>query len=184
MTEHGQNDPAGPHGAASGKSLLSLAEEAFVALRALRHALKTDPSGDAAASDPALAQALHALRDEATWLQDQDLQMDLAAFARLLDMAGPEAAAELTERFRDDLHSTATALKGAIAAMSWDNLRGATHILIALAGTAGADDLHRRAQALNALAKKKDAEAVKRQAPALLAQLQVLLAFFDAKAQP
>ena len=71
--------------------------------------------------------------------------MDLAAFARLLDMAGPEAAAELTERFRDDLHSTAIALKDAIAEMSWDNLRGATHILIALAGTAGADDLHRRA---------------------------------------
>jgi HPt (histidine-containing phosphotransfer) domain-containing protein len=194
MTEHERNTPAGPPGSGSGQSTLTLAGDALVALCALRDALKAAPSGQAAGSDPALGKALQALREEARGFLDetpeagaaspseQAPQMDLAAFARLLDMAGPEAAAELTERFRDDLHSTAIALKDAIAAMSWDNLRGATHILIALAGTAGADDLHRRALALNAQAKKKDAEAVHLQAPALLAQLQVLLAFFDAKA--
>jgi HPt (histidine-containing phosphotransfer) domain-containing protein len=176
-----------------GDGVQNLAERALLALGALRRVLERE----APVVDPSAALALQALRAEAEGflalsnppsttkptLPDDTPAMDLAAFARLLDMAGPEAAAELTERFRDDLHSTATALTAAIDEMSWDNLRGATHILIALAGTAGADDLHRRALALNAVAKKKDPEAVNHQAPALLAQLRVLLAFFDAKAE-
>ncbi len=78
--------------------------------------------------------------------------IDPTVFARLLAMAGPATAAELVDHFLEDLQSAERLLTAARRAPNWASMRAQTHVLIALAGTAGAYQLQRRAEQLNQLA--------------------------------
>lgn len=69
----------------------------------------------------------------------------------LLDVAG-SAATELLVQLHADLRQARQALAVAVAGAAMDEIRAQSHVLIALAGTVGAEALHRQCKALNALA--------------------------------
>lgn len=77
---------------------------------------------------------------------------DLSALRRLKDIAGREAMAELLRRLREDLENAQRGLRQAVAEADASAMRGHSHVIIALAGTAGATQLHEMAVALNGLA--------------------------------
>lgn len=76
--------------------------------------------------------------------------LDLAALRRLRQIAGPAAAAELFQRLTEDLADARSGLAQAAARADTAALRAHSHVIIALAGTAGAQWLHERAITLNA----------------------------------
>lgn len=75
-----------------------------------------------------------------------------AALQKLARIAGPEAAQELFARLGEDLATARKGLAEAAAAANIAALRQHSHVLIALAGTAGASALHEAAADLNSLA--------------------------------
>jgi two-component system aerobic respiration control sensor histidine kinase ArcB len=110
-------------------------------------------------------------------------QLDPAAFDALLKMAGPAVAAELTQRILSDLQATERALLAASHAPNWPAIRAQTHILIALAGTAGAPRLHHLAQAINDLAHQPapDINTFRTLLPQVLESLDMLIHFIGQK---
>lgn len=84
-------------------------------------------------------------------------QTDLSSLQRLARMAGPEAAAELFDKLREDLACVRAGLAQAAGAKDLPGIRKHSHVLIALAGTAGAGDLHDDAVRLNGLAHSETA---------------------------
>lgn len=77
---------------------------------------------------------------------------DPAIFTRLLTLAGPDFAAELVARYHADLAQVQAQLRAALPpqnAPDWPTLAHASHVLIALAGTAGATALETTARHLN-----------------------------------
>lgn len=97
-------------------------------------------------------------------LRDEDLPLD-GSLSRLMDMAGPETARELVIRLDADLVSVAEGLRAAGAKPDWTALRSQSHILIALAGAAGAQRLQDAAEALNAIAHGTDPAELNRLLP-------------------
>lgn len=81
--------------------------------------------------------------------------LDHARFAALLAVAGREGAPELLARLQDDLGAVLALLDRGIAAADIAEIRGQTHILIALSGAVGADRLSRLAEVLNIAAKRR-----------------------------
>lgn len=79
---------------------------------------------------------------------------------RLMEMAGPALARDLVERLGIDLATVETALRAAGPMRDWAELRTQSHILIALAGAAGARQLQTAAEQLNRLAQGSDAAAL------------------------
>lgn len=77
---------------------------------------------------------------------------DLSSLHRLARMAGPEAAQELFEKLGEDLQTVRTGLADAARNKDIAGIRRHSHVLIALAGTAGAHGLHDDAVRLNGLA--------------------------------
>lgn len=80
------------------------------------------------------------------------VQMQPERFDRLLAMAGPDLAAELLQRLHEDLLRAERSLLAAAHGQDWQAVRAQTHVLMALAGTAGATQLQHLAEALNTLA--------------------------------
>jgi len=71
-------------------------------------------------------------------------------FAALLDLAGPDMAAELTRRLDEDLTNVGLAL--AMAHADRAVLQAQSHILVSIAGTIGATRLFQLAKQFHALA--------------------------------
>ncbi|MFC3181043.1 response regulator [Cypionkella sinensis] len=113
-------------------------------------------------------------------------QIEPAQFQDLLDMAGPKMAAELLDHLQKDLRAAERGLLAAAQGPDWLEVRRQTHVMIALAGTAGANLLHQLAQSMNALAHQPvpDAEALQRLLPQTLEQLDMLIHFIDQKISP
>lgn len=76
----------------------------------------------------------------------------LTALKRLAQLAGPEAATELFQRLEEDLLTARGGLAAAAKAGSYSQIRAHSHVIIALAGTAGAMGLHDDAVTLNGMA--------------------------------
>lgn len=74
------------------------------------------------------------------------------ALLRLQQIAGPVAARELFQRLEEDLTHAATGLATAAASGDLGAIRGHSHVIIALAGTAGDSALHGDAVNLNQMA--------------------------------
>jgi HPt (histidine-containing phosphotransfer) domain-containing protein len=88
------------------------------------------------------------------------LQFDPDRLRRLLDLVGPtEAQAFLTQLDRD-LSDCDRQIAAASARQDWTALREASHILVSLAGSAGALSLQAMAEALNAAAHAQDTAAL------------------------
>lgn len=102
--------------------------------------------------------------------------VDPQAFAGLMDLAGP-LSGDLLVQLRTDLEDIRHRLARAVPVCGWEDLRAATHTLVALAGSAGAERLHRAAKALNAAAHGQDQGALAGLGPDVLAGLDHLIAF-------
>lgn len=102
-------------------------------------------------------------------------QIDITAFERLLVMAGPDMAAELLARYHEDLTAVQTKLHTSLPTLDWPNLHGASHVLVALAGTAGAATLEGDARAFNTAANDQNDSALSRHKDAVLDGLADLI---------
>lgn len=80
------------------------------------------------------------------------VQMLPDRFDTLLAMAGPDLAAELLDRLHEDLSRAERGLLAASHGLDWQGVRAQTHVLMALAGTAGASHLQYLAEEMNMLA--------------------------------
>lgn len=81
-------------------------------------------------------------------------KMDTDRLNRLLAAAGHHGSAELLDRVVEDLTSVLGGLDRAIAESAVPDIRGQTHILIAISGAVGADRLCQMAEVLNIAAKR------------------------------
>ena len=117
---------------------------------------------------------------------DAPPQVEPAQFQELLQMAGPKMAAELLNHLQNDLRAAERGLLAAAHGPDWPEVRRQTHVMIALAGTAGATLLHQLAQALNVLAHqpKPDPGSLHSLLPQALEQLDMLIHFIDQKIFP
>jgi len=80
------------------------------------------------------------------------VQMQPDRFDNLMAMAGPDHAAELLDRLHEDLSRAERGLLAASHGLDWQGVRAQTHVLMALAGTAGASHLQYLAEEMNTLA--------------------------------
>ncbi|MGV8953988.1 MAG: response regulator [Cypionkella sp.] len=111
--------------------------------------------------------------------------IDTQQFANLLSMAGPQGAAQILSHIHMDLLRTERDLIAASHGPNWASVRAHSHVLIALAGTAGADKLSKQAKALNDLAHQTqpDRDTFLARLPQLLESLRELLNFLAMKIQ-
>ena len=77
-------------------------------------------------------------------------QFDAARFLRLIDIAGPSLAPTLLDQLVEDLDTSHRLFGAALDRGDWDGLRQASHDLISLSGSAGADTLHDLARSSSA----------------------------------
>jgi HPt (histidine-containing phosphotransfer) domain-containing protein len=94
----------------------------------------------------------------------------------LLDLVGPQVAPTLLAHLDTDLTACQSSLQRGLDEADWSTLRDASHVLIALAGSVGAQSLHAMAQDVNAAAHRQDRAAISAAKPRLLAELQALIA--------
>lgn len=85
-----------------------------------------------------------------------DLPPEARTLAHLCQLAGPDAAGELFENLHQDLSGARTGLARAAAQRDLNNIRAHSHVIIALAGTAGATALHQDAVMLNGMAHENE----------------------------
>lgn len=74
------------------------------------------------------------------------------ALQRLVQLAGPDAAPDLLQRLQEDLSAAGRGLSVAATGDDLPAIRAHSHVVIALAGTAGCTALHEKAVALNGMA--------------------------------
>ena len=82
-----------------------------------------------------------------------------------------------------DCEAMLAQLAAALPRMDWQGLRKASHVLIALAGTAGMTQLEHSARAFNSAANESNSAVVSTQAPAVMDGLAKLLALVVRMAQ-
>jgi HPt (histidine-containing phosphotransfer) domain-containing protein len=109
---------------------------------------------------------------------------DPTRFQRLLELAGPDNAAELLARLVEDLGTARQTADTAARTRDWDALRGASHVLISLTGSVGALSLQEMSERLNVATHREDASALPSMIPPLLAELDTLLAIIAATEPP
>jgi hypothetical protein len=102
-------------------------------------------------------------------------RFDPTRLDRLLTIVGPTQANGFLGQLATDL-SDCEAKLNASDPTDWVQLRATSHVLISLAGSAGAMALHDAAQALNAAAHQADTLAASGLRPAMLADLAALIA--------
>lgn len=96
---------------------------------------------------------------DGTQISPQGLQaLDESALLRLLALAGPADAFELMRRLDADLRHVAVGLTAGLAKGDMAVLREHSHVLMAVAGTIGANHIHHLAQDLNRSAKENGVE--------------------------
>ncbi len=108
--------------------------------------------------------------------------VDQTTFVGLLELAGPDIAPEMLAQLTEDLRMQENGLPDAIAARDWAAVRSRTHVLLALAGSVGANALYRRLRMLNHAAHAADAGKAELLNDAVMRDL-VLLRDFIAEAR-
>ena len=89
-------------------------------------------------------------------LADLTEEFDEHRFSALLDLAGPVTARELATRLVEDLTLVADALSKAELSADRPLLRAQSHVLLAIAGTVGANRLYHLSERLNGLARASE----------------------------
>ena len=101
--------------------------------------------------------------------------LDEAALIRLLALAGPTDAVELMRRLRVDLHDVAVGLTAGLASRDTVAIRRHSHVLLAIAGTIGAQHIYLMAQNVNQSAKEEGNLVSKTDAADLMQMLNTLM---------
>jgi HPt (histidine-containing phosphotransfer) domain-containing protein len=116
------------------------------------------------------------------------LRFDPDRLRRLLDLVGPTGARGLLVQLDRDLCDCEAAIAAAADRQDWAALREATHVLVSLAGSAGAPALQALAEAMNGAAHARNpvavAELYGRLAPDLGRLIAVVRATPDPFASP
>ena len=106
-------------------------------------------------------------------------EFDRARFDHLMTIAGPGAALELLSRLETDLRRVERGLIAAVAAPDLAEVRGQTHVLIALAGAVGATPLQNLSERLNDCAHHGNLGCVRTMTATALHQLDRLIHFIS-----
>jgi hypothetical protein len=112
------------------------------------------------------------------------MDFDPARLSHLLDLAGPDMAAELLARLTEDLTMTQATLGLGATTSDWKRLREGSHVLISLSGSVGALSLQTMSEALNAVAHRQDDAALAALMPQLSAELESLIQLIRATRPP
>jgi two-component system aerobic respiration control sensor histidine kinase ArcB len=107
-------------------------------------------------------------------------RFDTARFLRLIDIAGPSLAPTLLAQLVEDLDTCQRHLTAALRRSDWDRMRQASHDLIALAGSCGAETLHDLARAVNANAHAQNLAPISAQLAHAETELAALIAVIRA----
>jgi HPt (histidine-containing phosphotransfer) domain-containing protein len=102
-------------------------------------------------------------------------RFDAARFLRLIDIAGPSLAPTLLDQLVEDLDTSHRLFGAALDRGDWDGLRQASHDLISLSGSAGADTLHDLARSVNASARDQSLAPITAQRARIDAELAALI---------
>ncbi|MCU0826910.1 MAG: hypothetical protein MUE52_05780 [Tabrizicola sp.] len=108
-------------------------------------------------------------------------QFDSSRLDHLLALVGPALAPDLLRQLDEDLSGCSRSIADAARETDWKALRDGSHVLISLAGSAGAVRLHALAQSLNAAAHERDSAALENLLPGLTTDLQTLIAIVRAR---
>jgi hypothetical protein len=127
----------------------------------------------------ALAEAQMALTALEGMLVNRNAAIDRSVFDGLLAMAGPDIAPKLVAQMAADLRALSIALAQGLALSDHEVIRAQTHVLVALAGSAGARGLEQGAQAMNLAAHHGDDTQISALGPGLLAGLGALIVFVE-----
>lgn len=103
---------------------------------------------------------------------------------RLLELTGPSMAGTLLTHLVDDLTTCRSVTLAGAETLDWTALREGTHVLISLAGSAGAISLQSLAERLNAAAHQQDSGTTKAIMPDLLPELDALIDIIRATPAP
>ena len=87
-------------------------------------------------------------------------RFDAARMQQLVRLTGPALAPTLLAQLVVDIDACHRQLEAALAQGDWDGLRRASHDLISLAGSCGAETLHDLARQANAAAHARDSAAL------------------------
>jgi dihydrodipicolinate reductase len=109
---------------------------------------------------------------------------DPTRFQRLIDLTGPAMAGTLLAHLADDLTRCRTLATTGAKDENWEALRESSHILISLAGSVGALSLQAMAETLNTAAHAQDSTGTRALIPALVAELDALIALVQATPAP
>jgi HPt (histidine-containing phosphotransfer) domain-containing protein len=112
------------------------------------------------------------------------LQFDPDRLRRLLDLVGPTEAQAFLTQLDEDLSDCASRIAAASARQDWTALREASHVLVSLAGSAGALSLQAVAEALNAAAHARNTAALTDLHGQLAPDLSRLIALVRATPDP
>jgi two-component system, OmpR family, aerobic respiration control sensor histidine kinase ArcB len=107
-------------------------------------------------------------------------RFDANRFQRLIELAGPAMAATLMHQLDEDLATARRRLSTALEANDFGGIRQASHDLIALAGSCGAETLHDLARAVNDGAHHRTLAPILAVQPAVDGELEKLLAVIRA----
>lgn len=108
---------------------------------------------------------------------DQPAKMDLQTYDALRSSFEPETFVELTEKIRTDVSSARERISTACKTGDLEELRGATHILVSVAGVIGAHRLQELAQCLNSAGHRTDIASIEQDGPELVAEAARVLTF-------
>lgn len=100
---------------------------------------------------------------------------DPTRLAWLIGLVQPDEAKAMIAQLTADLSASADRMAVAAPARDWLSLRDVSHILMALAGYAGAAALQRLAETLNAIAHRQDDAALDQVLPEAMAELSALI---------
>ena len=107
-------------------------------------------------------------------------RFDAARFLRLIDIAGPSLAPTLLAQLVEDLGTCQRHLAAALRRSDWDRMRQASHDLIALAGSCGAETLHDLARTVTANAHLQNLAPIITQHAVIDSELAALIAVIRA----
>jgi HPt (histidine-containing phosphotransfer) domain-containing protein len=142
------------------------------AVQALRPYLSTDEDrADLYLIEDAVARLSQPRTTTATGIAD----FDPTRLAHLMQITGPDLAAELLARLTEDLTATEETLTTGAEAADWNRLREGSHVLISLSGSVGALSLQAMSESLNAIAHAQNRDELAALMPPLAAELAALI---------
>lgn len=160
--------------------ILGRLQDLYLAVEALRPYLGTpQQQAELQLIDEALTRLANS-RDNAPRLANYDPSL----LAHLLEITGPDLAAELLARLNEDLTSTQDVLEEGARVADWKRLREGSHVLISLSGSVGALSLQDMSEDLNAIAHRQDRDALETLMPPLKSELAILIDLIRATRSP